>query len=87
MLATAVYGLSTTIRPGYNGQLYERADFVERAVEFIQQQMRDRTRYETLAVNSYLEYRERLNWTVSWHKITHLLANLPVKRQKRMETR
>jgi glycosyltransferase involved in cell wall biosynthesis len=74
VLGTVGYGLSTTIRPGYNGQLYARGEYVERAVEFIQQQMRDRTSYEALAVSSYLEYKERLNWAVSWRKVAELVA-------------
>jgi glycosyltransferase involved in cell wall biosynthesis len=74
VLGTAGHGLSTTIRPGYNGQLYARGEYVERAVEFIQQQMRDRTSYEALAVSSYLEYKERLNWAVNWRKVTELIA-------------
>jgi glycosyltransferase involved in cell wall biosynthesis len=74
VLATRAYGLSTTIRPGRNGQLYERAEYAERATEFIQQQMRDRESYERLAVSSYGEYKERLNWEVNWRKVAGLVA-------------
>jgi glycosyltransferase involved in cell wall biosynthesis len=74
VLATAGYGPSTIIREGRNGFLYESADYVERASQLIREQMSDLPSYRTLAANSYLEYRERLNWMTSWQSVKALVA-------------
>ena len=82
MLATAGYGPETIVREGCNGHLYERSDYVAASAEFIRQQMRDRATYESLAMSSFIEYRDRLNWSVSWRKLAALVRSLPGKRTR-----
>lgn len=76
VLATAEHGPKTIIRNGINGKLFERDEYVEGATDFILRQMKDPDGYRSLALSSLAEYRDRLNWATSAHKLKKILCNM-----------
>jgi glycosyltransferase involved in cell wall biosynthesis len=77
VLATNNHGPKSIVRNGFNGYLFDRNEYVERAVDFIILQMeRYATRYRSLALTSYLEYCGRLNWETGAQRIKRLAGGI-----------
>lgn len=74
VIGTNVYGLKTTIRNGVNGYLFEADEYAERATACIRQHMARYDRYQSLALNSFVEQQERLSWNRSVQRLFEILS-------------
>ncbi|MBC8105887.1 MAG: glycosyltransferase family 4 protein, partial [Anaerolineae bacterium] len=74
-IATNVGGIPTIVRDGVNGALFQTGD-AKAMSERIDGLMRDRNAYEHLAVNSFCEYRSRLNWETAGRTVKSMLRGL-----------
>lgn len=74
-IATTVGGIPTIVRDGVNGALLA-PDCAGAMADRIDQLMRDRAAYEHLAINSFCEYKSRLNWEVAGRTVKSLLQSL-----------
>ena len=74
-IATNVGGIPTIVRDGVNGALFAPGD-AKSMSERIEQLMRDRSAYEHLAVNSFCEYKSRLNWEIAGRTVKSMLQTL-----------
>lgn len=74
VIATNKYGPQTIIRDGINGRLFDLDDYVKNTVRVIQDSIGNIESYQSLALNSYFEYYERLNWQVSFQKLKKLIS-------------
>lgn len=72
-LASRTGGIPTAIRNGVNGRTFAVPADAEAYVSFILDVMSDFTAYRDLALSSYGEYRERLNWGVAGRTVARLL--------------
>jgi glycosyltransferase involved in cell wall biosynthesis len=73
VLATDCYGPQTIVRSGLNGHLFQPGEYVDRASDVIMHYMRDFESYKSIALSSFDEYRDRLNWATSYRKLKGLL--------------
>jgi glycosyltransferase involved in cell wall biosynthesis len=74
-LAANVGGVSTPVRDGVNGALFDPGATAGDYVSFIDRLLSSGG-YRTLAVDAYGEYRRRLNWRTSAASVTSLLGDL-----------
>lgn len=72
-LATAVGGIPTVIRDDHNGHTFSLTSDAEEYCEYIVKIMSRRGNYENLAISSFKEYSERLNWSVAGKKVRALI--------------
>ena len=72
-LATKVGGIPTSIHDGKNGQTFPLNEGPEVYCDYIETLMASRQQYEQLAVSSFREYSERLNWESSGRKVSELI--------------
>lgn len=72
-LATRVGGIPTAIVDGVNGQTFKLDEKIEKYCDYIEKLMYSRQEYESLAVSSFKEYSERLNWESSGKKVYDLI--------------
>ncbi len=72
-LATKVGGIPTAVQDGKNGQTFRLDDTPEKYGDYIQHIMSSQQRYAELAVSSFREYTERLNWQVAGREVCSLL--------------
>ena len=72
-LGTKVGGIPTVIRDGKNGQTFSLYDNPEAYCDYIQALMSSRQKYNELALSSFREYSERLNWVVAGKKVYELV--------------
>ncbi len=70
------HGPRTSIRNGINGYLFSYNDYVKHATNIIENIMGDFEAYRSLALNSYNEYQNRLNWNVGVKRLLELIVNL-----------
>jgi glycosyltransferase involved in cell wall biosynthesis len=73
VLATDNSGPRTIIRDGLNGHLFQQNEYVDCASDLITHYMNDFNSYKSLALSSFREYRDRLNWSTSYRKLKELL--------------
>lgn len=76
VIATNNHGPKTIIKDGYNGKLFERSEYVAKAVDFIQYQMEEYEEYRRLASTAFLYQRNYLNWNTGVQKIKAIAENL-----------
>lgn len=73
VLAIDTHGLQTTIRNGLNGYLYSSSEYVELATDIIQKHMINYVQYQDLALSSFLEQQERLDWSKSVQRLVKIV--------------
>lgn len=61
-LATDVGGISTIIKSGVNGELFDVRSEASEYCRYVGEVFTDHTRYESMALSSFQEYKTRLNW-------------------------
>jgi glycosyltransferase involved in cell wall biosynthesis len=74
-LATDVGGIPTAIQNGKNGQLFSLDDGPDKYCEYIYNSISSREEYEQLALSSFEEYTQRLNWTSAGKKVNDLIQD------------
>jgi glycosyltransferase involved in cell wall biosynthesis len=72
-LSTRVGGIPTTIQDGRNGQTFPLHEGHEKYCDFIERLMFSKQEYEKLAISSFREYSERLNWESSGRRVYELI--------------
>lgn len=72
-LATNVGGIPTVIRNGYNGQTFPLTAGPEDYCKYIEKIMLHNEAYKNLAISSFKEYLDRLNWPTAGQKVRQLM--------------
>jgi glycosyltransferase involved in cell wall biosynthesis len=72
-LSTRVGGNPTTIHDGRNGQTFPLQAGPEKYCDFIERLMFSKKEYDQLAISSFREYSERLNWVSSGRRVFELI--------------
>lgn len=72
-LATKVGGIPTAIQDGKNGQTFPLDESPEKYCDYIERFMSSKQEYNKLALSSYKEYSERLNWVSAGRKVSDLI--------------
>jgi glycosyltransferase involved in cell wall biosynthesis len=72
-LATNVGGIPSAIRDGKNGQTFSLDVDPNEYCDFIERLMSEKEEYTKLALSSFREYSERLNWASSGEKVHELI--------------
>ena len=73
-LATRVGGIPTAIHDGKNGQTFALDESPETYCDYIERFMSSREAYYELALSSFKEYSERLNWSSAGSKVHKLIC-------------
>lgn len=74
-LARRVGGIPTAVRDGVNGQLFSKDAGIDEYCDFIIDIFQDYARYKALALSSFNEYKNRLNWMKTAETIVQLFQN------------
>jgi glycosyltransferase involved in cell wall biosynthesis len=72
-LATNVGGVSTAVKDGLNGKIFSLGETPETYCEYIRRLISSRPEYEKLAMSSFQEYSDRLNWSSAGKKVHDLI--------------
>jgi glycosyltransferase involved in cell wall biosynthesis len=72
-LSTKVGGIPTVIRDGKNGFTFHLDESPERYCDFIEKMMSSKADYRELALSSFKEYSERLNWHTAGMNVSALM--------------
>lgn len=72
-LATNVGGIPTAIRDGKNGQLFPLEEGAKKYSDYIMRLMSSKEQYQHLAMSSFREYIDRLNWPLAGKKVCELI--------------
>lgn len=72
-LATRVGGIPTAIQDGKNGQTFPLDESSEKYCDYIERFMSSKQEYNELALSSFREYSERLNWLSAGKKVYDLI--------------
>lgn len=75
-LTTYVGGIGTIVKDDVNGMTFALDAPVKRYCEYIVELMRDRVRYESLALSAYNEFVTRLNWQVAAKTVKELMLGV-----------
>jgi len=75
-LATNTGGVSTAVRDGVNGKLFELSDSSEKYAEYIEKTLMDFESYKKLCFTSFEEYENCLNWEVAGKTIVKLIEEI-----------
>ena len=75
-IATDVGGIPTVVKNGVNGQLFSLADSADKYCSYIKDVMSSRDQYRDLALSSFKEYENRLNWAVAGRAVRDLIRGL-----------
>jgi len=75
-LATDVGGIPTLIRNGKNGRTFPLDEGPAAYCDYIEDLFSSREEYNELALSSFREYSERLNWTSAGSKVRDLIAEI-----------
>jgi glycosyltransferase involved in cell wall biosynthesis len=73
-LATDVGGITTFVRNGRNGRTFSLDESPEKYCDYIETLMSSRELYAALALSSFLEYSERLNWATAGQQVHKLIT-------------
>lgn len=74
-IGSNIGGVSTIIKNNVNGFLINPKNAKNEIVDIVLKYSMNKTEYENLALQSYAEYKERLNWQVAGKKLKSLLTN------------
>ncbi len=75
-LSTDVGGIPTIIRSGINGQVFSRNAEISEYCEYIERLFSNYSSYQDLALSSFNEYQNRLNWSTSGRVVRRLMEDL-----------
>ena len=75
-LATKVGGIPTAILDGKNGQTFPLDESPEKYCNYLEKLMSSKEEYAALALSSFREYSERINWASGGKQISKLLHNI-----------
>jgi len=75
-LAAITGGVPSVVTSGKNGMLFPLEDAGEGYADFIAGLMADPQAYEALALGSFMEFKERLNWKVAGETVVSLMRGL-----------
>lgn len=75
-LATNVGGIPTAIRDGKNGHLFTLEESAEKYSDYIIRLISSKDQYQQLAISSFREYKNRLNWLLAGKKVSELIYEL-----------
>jgi glycosyltransferase involved in cell wall biosynthesis len=75
-ITTNVGGIPTVVKDGINGQKFPIDTEIAEYVEYISLMMRNYDQYKKLAISSFLEYQNRLNWQTAAKDIYLTLGKL-----------
>ena len=75
-IATDVGGIPTIVKNGINGQLFSLTDCADTYYSYIKDVTSSRARYRDLALSSFKEYENRLNWSVAVRSVHDLFRGL-----------
>jgi glycosyltransferase involved in cell wall biosynthesis len=75
-VASNVGGISTVIRQGANGVMFSVEEGAHKYCEHIQSVFSSRSDYEKLALSSFQEFSQRLNWAVAGKRVHDLIEKL-----------
>lgn len=75
-LTTYVGGISTIVKDNVNGMTFALQAPVKEYCDYIVNLMRDRKRYEEMALASFHEYETRLNWSSAVNSVSKLIQEL-----------
>ena len=76
VVASDVGGISTVLRNGINGYAWQVAELATHACNAIFKSMESPSAYRELAMNSFGQYRNRLNWETAGRQVRELLDNI-----------
>jgi glycosyltransferase involved in cell wall biosynthesis len=76
VLTSDVGGIATAITNRVNGAAFSLENFVERAAGFVLDFMSDRAKYHQLALSSFKESENKLNWRVAGTKVREYLEEI-----------
>jgi glycosyltransferase involved in cell wall biosynthesis len=76
VVTSNVGGIPTVVRTGVNGAMFPLENFVEQACHFIRNSMENSSMYSQLAVNSFGQYENRLNWKVAGKRVKEMLEGI-----------
>ncbi len=72
-LVTDIGGISTAIRNGINGKIFAVEEGPDRYCEYIAALMTSKQDYQHLALSSFKEYSDRLNWSAAGKRVQELI--------------
>lgn len=72
-LSHRVGGLTTTIKDGVNGQLFEIGTPLSEFANYIEHMFKDRTKYRALCLSSLQRYNTYLNWDISGKELNKII--------------
>jgi glycosyltransferase involved in cell wall biosynthesis len=72
-LATDVGGITTAVRDGCNGKIFRWDDSPSVYADYVLHVMSSTQAYERLALSSFVEYFQRLNWSLAGKKVRDLI--------------
>ncbi len=75
-LTTRVGGTTEGIRDGKNGQTFPLDEHPEKYCDYIERLLASKEEYAALALSSFREYSERMNWASSGKQISRLLYDI-----------
>jgi glycosyltransferase involved in cell wall biosynthesis len=78
VVTSNVGGIPTVVRPGVNGAMLRLENFVQEACNFIRNTMKDSDLYNRVAIDSFGQYENKLNWKVAGSRIKELLEEMRV---------
>jgi glycosyltransferase involved in cell wall biosynthesis len=74
-IATKTGGIPTIIKNDINGKTFDLTSPANEYVGFIKTYFNNIQAYQQLSFNSYLSYKNNLNWDVAGKKVTEIMAN------------
>ncbi len=75
-LSTNVGGITTIIKDNVNGRTFSRNAAISEYCDYITNLFSSYTQYKSLAISSFHEYQNRLNWKVAGQTVKNLLHEL-----------
>jgi glycosyltransferase involved in cell wall biosynthesis len=76
ILTTNTGGISTIVKENINGKAFEVTSPAQQYAEFVLQKFNNYNSYHDLALSSFEDYRNRLNWKVSGKRMVELMKSL-----------
>jgi glycosyltransferase involved in cell wall biosynthesis len=75
-LSTNIAGIPMTIRDGCNGKVFSKDANYKEYCDYVSNLMLNYARYKKLALSSFQEYEQRLNWSVAVQAVEKMLIDI-----------